>query len=315
MANELYTAGGGTYVPTVTAATAIRMFALAIGERDTSILRHPTLQADWQDHSGLFGALLEELPILGLGLDLLTARSEGQAAPNIEPSSTSVTPTTARFSGRFLMSGLARKRAAAGTLDAGTLIQALITGGELTLINSLAAMFPSITALVGTTGTALTVAKVKSALNLVRRARADGQAIGVFQPYQWEQVTDDGMALGGAFANSIEAQRMIGGLKGGGYQGRFFDGQLDVYVTDKVDTVGGGADYSGCVWAPGAFAIRTEAPPAAMPAAHILAQMGWIRIESDRDASEDDDKMIAHAYHGVVIAQQSAACEVISKVP
>jgi hypothetical protein len=310
MAQELYM--NATFIGNVTAATLMRTYALALGERDASLLLHPTVQASWEDYSGINAAVVEELPILSLGLDLLTARNEGQAAANIEPGSTSVTPTVGRFSGRFLWSGIAKKRGMRSALTVPVLSSALITGAEQTLINAIAAQFPSITAQRGVSGAQLTVARFKSACDLVRRYRPQGTLVSVLKPYQFEDMSNDGIILGGSFQRAPEAQRMIGGLYGVSYQGRFLDGQVDIYTSDQVDTVGG-VDYSGCVFAPGAFAIRTEAPPESI-SADVVAQAGWTRIESDRNASEDDDMLIAHAYLGVTIAQQVAACEIISRI-
>lgn len=314
MADELYLAS--TYVGNITAATAMRMFALKMGHRDVSFLAHPTVQSQWEDMSGLVAALTEELPILGLGLDKLTSRTEGQAAPNVQPSSTTVTPSTARYSAQFKISGLSRKRGLQGAVAVATFIDALVKGGQITLMSAIASAASGLSKNAGATGVAVGVTGFKSLCDQIRRSGqiTPGVLVALLHPYTWEGITNDGLGLGGAFQMSPEAQRMIGGVYGGSYQGRFLDGTVDVFTSDQVPTMNAGADYRNQVFAPGCYAIRTEPPPEAI-AADVIAQAGWIRIEADRDAAGDDDMVIAHAYQGVTVAQADAGGYLISKVP
>jgi len=314
MADELYLASG--YIGNVTAATAMRMFALKMGHRDASFLNHPTVRSQWEDMSGLVGALTEELPILGLGLDKLTSRTEGQAAPNVQPSNTSVTPSTSRYSAQIQISGLSRKRGLQGAVAVATFIEALIMGGQITLLSAIASAASGLAKNAGATGVAVGVTGFKSLCDQIRRSgqvAQSGVLVALLHPYTWEGITNDGIGLGGAFQMSEEAQRMIGGVYGGSYQGRFLNGSVDVFTSDQVPTMNAGADYRNQVFGPGCYAIRTEPPPEAI-SAQVLAQAGWIRIEADRDAAGDDDKVIAHAYQGVTVAQADAGGYLISKV-
>lgn len=314
MADEIYTSS--TYFGNVSAATLMRLYALKIGHRDASVLNHPVIRSQWEDNSGIMGAVAEEIPILGLGLDKLTSRTEGQAAPNIQPSSTTITPTVARHSGQILMSGIARARALRGTLAIPTLIDALVGGGQLTLISLVTAIHAFyVGQSAGSTGVAAGVTQLKAICDRIRRNGevGGGPLLAILKPYTWEGITDDGLGMGGAFQMSPEAQRMIGGVYGGSYQGRFLDGTVDVFTSDEVATMNAGADYANMILGQGSIAIRTEAPPEGI-SADVLAQAGYIRIEADRDAAGDDDMVIAHTYMGATGAQAAGGGILISKV-
>lgn len=299
----------------ILAATAIRRYQLAIGDRDTSFLQHPTLRYGWLDETGFLQALAEEVPVVGFGLNMTASEAEGAEADELVPSGTSYTITPARRTGKMTVSGLYRILDGVAVPDYEILGAAMILGGERRLMADLGALFPSITSQVGATGVALSWETIRSAVASNHSYGSRGVQVALLEDKQWSDLSANALTLGGAVQVAPETQSFLGGSRGYSYKGRFLNGDLDVFVADGnvVTTVNVGADYSGCVFGPEAFGIRTVAPKPDM-AAMILMQMGWLRAELDRDASVDATEVVVVGYHGAQIAQNRAATEVISAV-
>lgn len=299
----------------VLAATAVKRYQLAIGDRDTSFLTHPTVRAGWQDESGFLQALAEQVPVVGFGLNMLVQANEGVGATELTPTGTSYNITPARRAGMMTTSGLFRILDGVLVPDYGTLAFAMFLGGERRLMADLGALFPSITQQVGTTTVDLTWSVLKSAVNTNQQAGSRGTQVALLEDKQWADISDDALTLGGAVAEASETLQFLGGSRGFSYKGRYLNGDLDIFAADGnvITTVNVGADYSGCVFGPECFGIRTV-PPQPDPAAITVAQMGWMRAELDRDSSVDTTETVVIGYTGVAVGQNTAGTEVISAV-
>jgi len=295
------------------AATAIAQYVLTIGDRDTSFLMHPTVMAGWRDESGFLQAVAAEVPVIGLGLDQLAEEAEDDDADEITPSGTSYTLTPARQTGQMEVHGLFN--ALDGQIDMERLALALFLGGQRRLMAQVAALFPSITAQVGSTGVALSWSVLKSAVDTNHAAGSRGIQVAMLEDKQWQDVSGDALTLGGAIEHQPEMRGFMGGSQGYSYKGRFLNGDLDIFTADSsiITTVGGGADYSGCVFGPEAFGMLTRAP-VPDPSVVNAMQMGWMRAELDRYARKDKTAVVTTGYSAAAIAQNGAATEVISAV-
>jgi len=295
----------------ILAATAIKRWQLTIGDRDTSFLMNPTIQAGWVDDSDFLQAVAEEVPVVGLGLDMLAPEIESAEANELTPTGTSYTLTPARKAGKMTVSGLYRIEDGLVLLDYDNLAFAMFLGGQRRLMADIGALFPSITNIVGTTGVTLSWSVLKSAVDTNFAAGSRGQQVALLADKQWREVSNDALTLGGAIEHQREMQGFMGGSKGFSFKGFYLNGDLAVYAADDNIITDDGTDYSGAVFGPEAFGIRTTAPRMDVASMEI-ARMGWMKAELDRDASVDDTEVVVTGYTSVAIAQNTAACEVLS---
>ncbi len=295
----------------ILAATAIKRWQLTIGDRDTSFLMHPTIRAGWMDESDFLQAVAEEVPVIGLGLDMLAPEVESAEANELTPSGTSYTLTPARKAGKMTVSGLYRIEDGMVLANYDVLAFAMFLGGQRRLMADIAALFPSITNIVGSTGVTLSWSVLKSAVDTNFAAGSRGQQVALLADKQWREVSNDALTLGGAIEHQPEMQGFMGGSRGFSFKGVYLNGDLVVYAADDNIITDDGTDYSGAVFGPEAFGIKTRAPQPD-PAAQEVARMGWMMAELERNASIDDTEVVVTGYTAAAIAQNTAACEVLS---
>lgn len=297
----------------ILAATAIKRWQLAIGDRDTSFLMHPTIRAGWADDSGFLQAVAEEVPVVGLGLNMLASEVESAEANELTPSGTSYTLTPARRAGKMTVSGLYRIEDGLVLMDFDRLAFAMFLGGQRRLMADLGALFPAIVQQVGTTGVALSWSVLKSAVDTNHASGSRGQQVALLEDKQWQDVSNDALTLGGAVERAPETQSFLGGSMGYSYKGTFLNGDLAIYAADGNVVTNDGTDYSGAVFGPEAWGIRTTAPRPDM-AAQEIARLGWMMAELERNASIDDTEVVVTGYTAAAAAQASAATEILSGI-
>ena len=297
----------------ILAATAVKRWQLAIGDRDTSFLLHPTIMAGWQDDSGFLQAVAEEVPVVGLGLNMLAAEVESAEANELTPSGTSYTLTPARKAGKMTVSGLYRIEDGLVLMDYNELAFAMFLGGQRRLMADLGALFPSITQIAGTSGVALSWSVLQNAVYQNHLAGSRGRQVALLHIKQWNEVSQDALTLGGAIEHQPEMSGFLGGSMGYSYKGRYLNGDLDVFTADGNIVTNDGTDHSGCVFGPEAFGIRTTAPRPDM-AAQEVARMGWMMAELERNASVDDTEVVVTGYTAAAVAQNTAATEILSAI-
>jgi len=297
----------------ILAATAIKRYQLTVGDRDTAFLMHPTVMAGWADDSGFLQAVAEEVPVVGLGLNMLASEVESAEANELTPSGTSYTLTPARRAGKMTVSGLYRIEDGLVLLDYDQLAFAMFLGGQRRLMADLGALFPSITQQVGTSGAVLSWSALETAVYTNHLAGSRGRQVALLHIKQWHEVSQDALTLGGAIEHQPEMSGFLGGSMGYSHKGRYLNGDLDVFTADGNIVTDDGTDYSGCVFGPEAFGIRTTSPRQD-PAAMEIARLGWMMAELERDASVDDTEVVVTGYTAAAIAQNTAATEVLSAV-
>lgn len=301
-------------------AAMIRRWELSLADRDTSVLAHPAIA--YLGDQGGWSALAEQIPILGFGADDMASTAEGSAVSGTEIGGDHPTVTPTPYSLAREISDLARALDGIGSAAWENFVMDATTAWQRTLLNLVCALFPSCVASKGTTGTALTVATLKSAVNALQQAYVPGPYLAVLHGRQWEHVSTDGLALGGAFAQSPEAPQYLRGT--GAYMGRFFDGSLDIFVSGQIDTVNVGVDYCGGVFGRGFMGWKTASSQPS-PAANVLWAEGPLLVEVRRGEIATGgsaglnkmtlgDTVVSSVNMGAGILQNAGGVKVISKV-
>jgi len=198
-----------------------------------------------------------------------------------------------------------------GSLDVAAVGQIVAGNAAIQFSDMLCALFPSVTAAVGATGTALTVDTVLAGVAALREANASGNVVAVLHHQQVTDFVDSLRAEVGPLQWVPASAEMIS-AKPPGYVGRWQG--VDFYSVDSCVAINTDADWSGCIFTEQAFRY-TEGP------------IGKLTPNIDRDIVAGDSsifvtrvwddvlgtfRIIGSYYPGVSIAQQGAAVEVIS---
>ncbi len=176
-----------------------------------------------------------------------------------------------------------------------------------------AALFPSISATVGTSGTDLTADDIYDAQFTLIQASASGPYTTVLAPIQISHFLDSLRGEGGAVQFNPATDAMLG-AQGWGRMGEWHG--IEFWSADSVETAGG--DKDGAMYGPGwagyasgvpQDAISHAAPGSAMS---VTPNGSPIFVEFERLSAEGHTLVVGNLYFGVSEIEGSRAVEVKS---
>lgn len=234
------------------------------------------------------------------------AVTETNAATNTAFTTSEYTLTAARYARQYEITDLVP--VAGSPVDIQVLASNLMNGMSITISNLIAALFPSVTAQVGTSGVDLSVDDLYDASFTLNSAAAQGPYSAVLHPVQMNDFRSSLRGETGAMQfNPATVEQLAS--KGPGFQGSW--NGINFWQSDQVSSSGG--NRLGCMFADGAFAY-SEAPVSLLqghiPADRVLMDAGEVLVELIREASLGETAALAHYYPAVAIAEQARAVEI-----
>ena len=232
--------------------------------------------------------------------------AETVAIANSAFTTSEYTLTAARYGRAYEITDLVS--VAGSPVDLQVLAGNLANGMSITISNLIAALFPSVSAQVGTSGVDLSVDDIFDASFTLNSAAAQGPYTAVLHPVQMNDFRSSLRGETGAMQfNPATVEQLAS--KGPGFQGSW--NGVNFWQSDQVSSSGG--NRLGCMFADGAFAY-SEAPVALLqghiPADRVLMNAGELLIELTRDASVAETQAMAHYYPSVALCEQSRAVEI-----
>jgi len=301
-------------------AVARRTIAAALNSaaKNGELLGHPVMQQILAQDQ-LLGPLLGELGVsfglLTSGAGKMSATAEGTdvALTNYSLSnSTTITPARHVF-GR-------------SASDFGRAIQEPLLTGELapdayamvvfeamqvwanTLVDKIAALFPSLSNTIGTTNTELTWAAIQDGIIDHKDRGNRGPVLGIIDAVGAKALMSDMLSLGGAVQWAPQAQGAIQNATAGAYLGRFWE--ADFFLNGELDN--DGTDTSGALLSVGAIATKHARVPLPREAIEI-ADGFWFTLEARRTAgSETRFDIVSHL--AAQIREDGRASELLYKM-
>jgi len=262
--------------------------------------------------------------VSGSGSDTMRVRLAGldgydsfsaTAAENTDVSNTSLTDSSVdvavvRAALRYDLGDLARLTGLGNDIDPFRLAASMVGSFEQYFNAILAALFPSVTNSVGSTGVDFTVANFFSAVGTLEANSVPGPYYAVLYPQVLADLQSSLRSESGP-AEHISASQDLINVKGPGFAGNFLG--VDLYTSSDVESVNAGADSSSCMWGAGAFGYATGSPAPAMGGTDELRPAGSpIVVEITRDASSAITEIVGNAFCGVQIIENSRAVEIIT---
>ena len=195
----------------------------------------------------------------------------------------------------------------AGNLSLELLATKLADAYEMRLTDQVAALFASISSIVGTTGVDFDVDDWYDAMFTLEQAVVPGPWSAVLYTVQYTDLQSSLRGEGGAvqFMPATADQLQ---MKGPGYKGNLLG--VDVWASDSVTT--GGPDSHGAMYGLGAFALAEASPRQAMPGA-ISASVpagSPVYAEFVRTGDPGLSAIVGHAFNAVGLAEDARAVEI-----
>ena len=202
---------------------------------------------------------------------------------------------------------------AGGPIQAERVAANLAAGVGLTLTDLLCALFPALANDVGPgTGVDLDVSSMYDAIFQLNSQSVPGPFAAVLYPIQFNDFQSSLRSEAGA-AQFQPATADLLALRGPGFKGTWNGVQL--FQSDSVTAVGGGADSSGAMFGAGAFAYTlADARVAAglIPPGLLYMSNAAMVIEMARDQADFRTALIASIFPSVVEAEDLRGVEIIS---
>lgn len=235
--------------------------------------------------------------------------NETTAADNTSLGNGQVTLTIAHRIISYGMSDLESITAASGMLDLQMIAGKLVDAYILKFTDQIAALFPSVTAQVGTTTVDCTIDDFYSAIFTLEQAVVPGPFYWCGYPVQWTDLMTSLRGEGGANQFKPATADALN-IHGPGYKGNLFG--VEVFAADSVTAVAG--DSSGAMWGRGAFGY-VEASPRGQMAGAIAASVpsgSPVYAEFIRSGDPGISRVVGHAFNGVGVIEQARAVEFLS---
>jgi len=275
--------------------------ALNSAAKNQEILGHPVIR-DILMRDELLGPLLGELGVsVGLlthGTGKATAKAVGSATTSTNYSlsnSTTITPARLTFGrtisdwGRALQEPLLRGELSPDAY-AMVIVEALYVWAN-TLVDTLVALFASLTNEIGTTNTALSWTAVNNGIVDHKDRGNRGPALGLVDAVGAKQLMADTLALGGAVQWAPSSQQAIQNAQAGAFLGTFFGVQF--YLNGELDN--DGTDTSGGLISVGCLQTKHARVPLPSREAIQIADGGWYTVEARRqDGGETQFEIAMH---------------------
>ncbi len=294
MANEIYTGDSG-YGASVIAGTLARTTAMAkLGDRN-SFRMHGALVNIGDPFAGRGGAAMKGA-LHGMGLDAMASRTEIQAIANTAPGSANYTVTPGRFGLRYETGDWEQTLDPTGITSPGFIAQWLPVSYGITLSTEIAKLGDDLTN-VGSTTVDFSHDIWLLGQFALQAALVPGPYLAVLSGNSYTDWQKDLEQRGGVTQwRPATAERQM--LRDAGLMGSY--NGVDVFVSSYVQTINSAADDANFIFGRGTFGFK-EVPLAAAPAsAHILMDLGFIRVEESRSADTGLTAVTGTSHFGVV---------------
>lgn len=198
-----------------------------------------------------------------------------------------------------------------GNLDLELIATKIAMAYVLRFTDMIAALFPSITAIVTDTGVDMTTDHFYSALFALEQAVVPGPFDCVLYTTQYTDLQSSIRGEGGPAQYTTSAQNQLF-AKSPGFKSEFMG--VRIWASDSVGTVNGGADSSGCMFGMGAFVYAEASPSRAMPGAlSVPVPTGSpIYAEFDRTADPGLSAVVGHGFVGVSVGENARGVEIVT---
>ena len=279
---------------TVTSTLAAEL-QLKLGDR-ASLMNHPAIA--YVGDVGNSGSSAKKVGIIGAGLDAMASVADGVAAESIALTNATVTITVARQALYRGVTDLAGQTWA----SIGELVSYLaddMVGAAMLRAQTLITTAASFTTVVGTSGAALTVTNIFSAIAALEAQSCPGPFLAVVSPKQLTDFQSSLRSETGAL-QWIPATAELLAIKGQGYAGTYLG--IDFFVSSKCVT--SGADKLGFVISYGAIGYADGTPAPIMGSGGVIYPMGTkMYVEMGRTPESALTKIVGNYYVGVAELQ------------
>ena len=274
--------------------------ALNAAVKNRTILGHPVIRSILAADQGL-GRLIGELGVsyglLTVGTAKASATAEGSDVSATDFSlANSDTITPARHAFARVASDFARaiqEPLLTGELSPDVYAMLIYEGIQVwanTLVDKLAALFSSLTNVIGTSATDLTWAAVQDGVIDFKDRGNTGPALALIDTVGAKDLLDDMLSLGGAVQWSPQAQQAIADANSGAFLGTFWG--VDFYLNGELDS--DSTDTFGGLISAGCMATKHARVPLPREAVTIADGIWWTWEARRTGGSETRFDLVTH---------------------
>lgn len=288
------------------ASTLAAELQLKLGDR-ASLMGHPAI-AYCGDIAGS-GSSVKKVGIAGFGLDSMAAVADGVSVESVALTNANASITVAR---QALYRG-PTDLASTTWASVGSLIDALVSdlvgAARNRAMAMIAAAGAAFTNTVGTSGAALTVTNIFSAIAYLESVSAPGPFLAVVGPKQLSDFQASLRAETGAL-QWISATPEMMAIKGQGYAGSFLG--IDFFVSSRVVT--SGADKLGFLISYGAIGYADGTPAPILGAGGLVMPAGSkMVVELGRSIEGAITKVVGNWYVGFAELQDAMGVQITTR--
>ena len=278
------------------ASTLAAELQLKLGDR-ASLMNHPAIA--YVGDVGNSGSSAKKVGIIGAGLDAMAAVADGSPVESIALTNATATITVARQALYRGVTDLAGQTwASVGELVA-YLAEDMVGAAHLRMTTLICTAGSNFATSVGTSGAALTVTNIFSAIAALEAQSCPGPFLAVVSPKQLTDFQSSLRSETGAL-QWIPATAELLAIKGQGYAGTYLG--IDFFVSSKCVT--SGADKLGFVISYGAIGYADGTPAPIMGSGGVVYPMGTkMYVEMGRTPESALTKVVGNYYVGVAELQ------------
>jgi len=278
------------------ASTLAAELQLALGDR-ASLMNHPAIA--YVGDVGNSGSSAKKVGIVSTGLDAMAAVADGSPVESIALTNTSQTITVARQALYRGVTDLAGQTWASVGELVSYCAEDMVGAAQLRMQTLITTAGSAFTNSVGTSGAALTVANIFSAIGVLEAQSCPGPFLAVVSPKQLTDFQSSLRSETGAL-QWIPATAELLVIKGQGYAGNYLG--IDFFVSSKCVT--SGADKLGFIISYGAIGYADGTPAPIMGSGGVIYPMGTkMYVEMGRTPESALTKVVGNYYVGVAELQ------------
>ena len=278
------------------ASTLAAELQLKLGDR-ASLMNHPAIA--YVGDVGNSGSSAKKVGIVGAGLDAMAAVADGSPVESIALTNASATITVARQALYRGVTDLAGQTWASVGELVSYLADDMVGAANLRMTTLITTAGSTFATSVGTSGAALTVTNIFSAIAALEGQSCPGPFLAVVSPKQLTDFQTSLRSETGAL-QWIPATAELLAIKGQGYAGTYLG--IDFFVSSKCVVSGG--DKLGFVISYGAIGYADGTPAPIMGSGGVIYPMGTkMYVEMGRTPESALTKVVGNYYVGVAELQ------------
>ena len=289
------------------ASTLAAELQLALGDR-ASLMNHPAIA--YVGDVGNSGSSAKKVGIVSTGLDAMAAVADGSPVESIALTNASATITVARQALYRGVTDLAGQTWASVGELVSYLAEDMVGAAHLRMTTLITTAGSTFATSVGTSGAALTVTNIFSAIAALEGQSCPGPFLAVVSP---KQLTDFQTSLRGETGalQWIPATAELLAVKGQGYAGNYLG--IDFFVSSKCVT--SGSDKLGFVISYGAIGYADGTPAPIMGSGGVIYPMGTkMYVEMGRTPESALTKVVGNYYVGVAELQDLMGVQLTTRL-